>query len=76
LEWLRPLSWAKHEAVIKPLVKAKADNDAKDDENLTPLALAAENGNEALIKLLQSGEFKLLLLFTLVSAIQRAMGHA
>jgi ankyrin repeat domain-containing protein 50 len=41
-----------HEAVMRLLLEAMADVDAKDEHVRTPLQLAAENGHEKAVRLL------------------------
>ncbi len=41
-----------HEAIVKLLLEARSDFELKDSVGRTPLSRAAENGHEAVVKLL------------------------
>ena len=43
-----------HEAVVKLLLEKGAELESKDRDGRTPLSWAAENGQEAVVKLLTS----------------------
>jgi ankyrin repeat protein len=43
-------SWAGYEAVVRLLLKYKADVDARDNDGETALHMAAKNGNEAVVQ--------------------------
>jgi len=49
-----PLSWAGHDAVVRLLLEKGAGVESKDDVSRTPLSWAAQNGHEAVVKLLKS----------------------